>query len=162
MPQRLQRCSPYAEPQHACRLVAAGHWSGVGSRRARSATSLTGTRDVPRRAESWGVFGQLFACVGNVDRTSGAGRSWVEDGQIVEAQKTYVASQNQIIDHTHDAAHGRRAGGITNQGRIGEVYGLTILQQSPRQQLIIDVQRGCPQVLVFGHCGIVELRITNT
>jgi hypothetical protein len=69
--------------------------------------------------------------------------------------ETYVSSQDQIIDHAHDLSH------CSLQSPFALIWArklnaLPISQQSSRQQLVIDVQRRCTEVVGL-HCLYIDV-----
>lgn len=79
----------------------------------------------------------------------GKGSKWI----------AYVSSEDEIVDDAHDATHG--VGQLVMVvARTGEVDGPAIAQQATGEELVVDVQRGCAQVVVVCHLGgVVGLAI---
>ena len=73
-----------------------------------------------------------------------------------DKDSTYVASQYQIVDDSHDAAHSRGAIVLSSAG-VEEVDALPISQEAPREQLVVDVQRCCTQIFQLYHLGGMPL-----
>lgn len=87
---------------------------------------------------------------------------------------TYVSPQDQVVDDADDARHrvgrvvaGRAVGGLAAvirirflvaffvvghaARRVGKINGPPIAQQTAREQLVVDVQRGRPEVREVRH-----------
>jgi len=64
--------------------------------------------------------------------------------------KAYVASEDEVVHHADNLAH-RLLEPVAAAGRIVKIDALAIAQQATRQQLVVDVQRCCPQVVCLCH-----------
>lgn len=62
----------------------------------------------------------------------------------------YIASQDQIVYHGYDLAHGIGQV-IFGRARIGEVDDSGIAQQTSGEELVVDIQRGCAQIIKVYH-----------
>jgi hypothetical protein len=52
--------------------------------------------------------------------------------------RTYISSQDQVVDHGHDAAHGNNKLVIAVAG-IDKVDPLSIAKETSREELVVDV-----------------------
>ena len=64
---------------------------------------------------------------------------------------TNVSSQNQIVDYAHYSSHCRLHAAFSLV-RTREFDRLPIAKEAAREKLVVDIERGCAQIVGF-HCA---------
>lgn len=69
-----------------------------------------------------------------------------------DSSETYIAAEDQVVNNSHNTPHCvlHTAWSVL---RVGEIDVLAIAQEPAGQELVVDIQRGCAEVVRLDHAG---------